>query len=183
MKPADQGEHETTRPEPVRLRDGTRIVIRRMRNDDVARLERLAGRLSPEALRLRFFTARKSFTQAQLHQLVKVDFERSAAFAATCPDDDEIRGVGRMRADSLSNAEVAFIVEDEYQGHGIGTELLHHLVAFAREKGFQSFTATVLAENRDMFDVFEGSGYPMASAWTGSTVLVTLDIASGKEGS
>jgi GNAT superfamily N-acetyltransferase len=155
------------------------MVIRRMRADDVARLGRLAKRLSPETLRLRFFTARKRFSQAQLRELVKVDFERTAAYAAVCPDDDEIRAVGRLARDSPTNAEVAFIVEDAYQGHGIGTELLHHLVVFGRDTGLESLTANVLAENRDMFRVFEESGYPMTSAWTGPTVLVTLDIRPG----
>ncbi|MGH2608143.1 MAG: GNAT family N-acetyltransferase [Tepidiformaceae bacterium] len=176
-----RSQHETAGPEPVVLRDGTRMLIRRLQPDDDVRLGRLAGRLSPEALRLRFFTARKRFTQAQLRQLVALDFERNAAFAAVCPDDDEIRAVGRMAGGAAGTAEVAFIVEDVYQGQGIATELLQHLVAFARTKGYEEFTAIVLAENRDMFDVFSASRYPMVTAWSGPTVRVSLDIRRGAE--
>jgi acetyltransferase len=173
---AEERGHDTTGAEPLALRDGTRMLIRRIQADDAPRLGRLAERLSPEALRLRFFTARKRFTPAQLEQLATVDFERNAAFVAVCPDDDEIRAVGRMVGLAGRSAEIAFVVEDAFQEQGIATELLHHLAAFARSKGLEEFVAVVLAENQDMLDVFSHSGYPMHTAWRGPTVRVSLDI-------
>lgn len=157
------------------------MVIRRIRPDDDVRLSRFVDRLSPEALRLRFFTARRRFTDAQLRQLATLDFEREAAFVAVCPDDDEIRAVGRMVGGQERSAEVAFVVEDAFQGQGIATELLHHLAAFARAKGYEAFTAIVLAENQEIFEVFSGSGYAMETAWSGSTVSVRLEIRPGTE--
>jgi GNAT superfamily N-acetyltransferase len=71
---------------------------------------------------------------------------------------------------------VAFIVEDAYQGHGIATELLHHLVAFGRERGYVQFIALMLGENQVMRAVFEHAGYPLRSTWEAGIVRVTMDI-------
>ncbi|HEX6029845.1 MAG TPA: GNAT family protein [Tepidiformaceae bacterium] len=168
--------HHTDVAERVVLRDGTVMLIRRMCDEDRPRLERLADRCSPETLRLRFFTPTRHPTAEQLARLVDLDFIRNAAYVATLEGDEEIRAIGRLGAESHTVGEVAFIVEDAYQGHGIATELLHHLVAFGRERGYVQFVALMLAENRAMHEVFEHAGYPIRTTWDAGLVRVTVDI-------
>jgi RimJ/RimL family protein N-acetyltransferase len=76
-----------------------------------------------------------------------------------------------------SHAEVAFIVEEDYQGFGIATRILGHLTALAREKGISAFEADVLSENRGMLTVFAKSGVPMKRAHDGDIVHVTMSLA------
>ena len=57
--------------------------------------------------------------------------------------------------------DVAFVVEEQYQGIGIATYLYEMLVTLARERGLQGFTADVLASNKAMMKVFEKGRYPV----------------------
>lgn len=170
------GLHETTGPEPFRLRDGRELSIRRIRPDDAPRLGDFASRLSPNALRLRFFTPIHSLDPKFLERLANVDFCERAAFVATFPGEDEIVAVGRYADDGDGVAEVAFTVLDELQGNGIASELLSHLAQLARANGYEEFTATLLAENVDMMDVFRHSGFPLKAVVHGGVEAVRMRI-------
>jgi RimJ/RimL family protein N-acetyltransferase len=72
-------------------------------------------------------------------------------------------------------------VEEDYQGRGIATRLLQHLVRIAREKGISRFEADVLAENAPMPKVFRYSGLPMAQSEEEGIVRVTLFLSDGAQ--
>jgi len=71
-------------------------------------------------------------------------------------------------------AEVAFAIIDAYQGLGIGSALMRHLVTLGREAGVRELIAEVLAENVPMLKVFERSGLPMSTRREGPVVHVSL---------
>jgi RimJ/RimL family protein N-acetyltransferase len=124
-----------------------RITIRPIRPDDVDRLRRLFFRLSPETILLRFFQPVREPSERMLHHFAEVDHDAREAIVAV--DDDEIVAVARYdRADDGAHAEVAILVEDAWQGHGLGKKLLRRLTRDAAEHGVTSLTATVLGENR-----------------------------------
>ncbi len=58
-------------------------------------------------------------------------------------------------------ADVAFVVDEEYQGLGIASYIYRKLIRLAKEKGLQGFTADVLASNKGMMKVFEKGGLPI----------------------
>ena len=74
------------------------------------------------------------------------------------------------------DAEVAFVVEDAHQGRGIGSVLLEHLAAAARERGIKRFVAEVLAENSRMVRVFRDAGYEAERAYEDGVVHLTFPI-------
>lgn len=120
-----------------------------MHADDLDRLRRLFFRLSPETVHLRFFSAVTVPSEKMLHRLAEVDHDRRQAIVAVV--DDEIVAVVRYDwAEGTSHAEVAIVVEDAWQGHGLGKLLLRRLAVDALEHGVESLTATVLGENRRM---------------------------------
>jgi RimJ/RimL family protein N-acetyltransferase len=166
--------HTTDRNEPFRSLRGHSLVIRPLTPDDREALADFVRALSPRSRRLRFFTPLKNLDPARLEHLIDLDFHERAAFAATLDNAPGIQAVGRYERTSPHSAEVAFAVADELQGEGIGTELLHHLVAHARQNGIDTFTAYVLLENQQMFDVFRHCGYPMSSECDAGVSLVTL---------
>lgn len=123
------------------------VATRVIRPDDAARLERLFYRLSPESVYRRFFTLYTSPPPGVLCKLVDVDHEtRDAAVAVV---DDEVVGVGRYAADPREPgaAEVAVVVDDAWQGHGLGSRLLALAAGLARLHGYTTLTAVVLADN------------------------------------
>ena len=71
-------------------------------------------------------------------------------------------------------AEVAFSVVDDYQGHGLGAVLMHHIIAIAREAGIREFVAEVLSDNAAMLAVFEHSGLITTARREGATVHVAM---------
>ena len=127
--------------------DGRTLTIRPIRDDDVDRLRRLFFRLSPETVFLRFFQPVKAPSEKLLHHLAEVDHVRRQAIVAEL--EDEIVAVVRYDcAPDQAIAEVAVVVEDAWQGHGLGKRLLRRLASDAREHGVVELTATVLGENR-----------------------------------
>jgi GNAT superfamily N-acetyltransferase len=152
-----------------------------MRPDDAGRIAEFVARLSPEARRLRFFTPVRRLEARFIEHLVNMDFVTRAAFVVTFPGSDDILAVGRYEAESEDSAEVAFVVQDELQGQGVATELLHHLAVLARANGLSRFTALMLAENTDMLHVFQHSGYPITVKFEGGVELAEMEIGERRE--
>jgi RimJ/RimL family protein N-acetyltransferase len=167
------------------LKNGTRVTLRAIRPDDRQRIQDAFGKLAPETVYLRFFAHRKALSEAELQRATDVDFEREVALVVTTgagPGEHVIAAARYVRADDagLPNAaEVAFTVEEDYQGAGVGSRLLKHLAAIARERGITRFEAEVLGENRAMLAVFERSGLPMKQRREGGVVHVALALGGG----
>jgi GNAT superfamily N-acetyltransferase len=129
------------------------VTLRALREDDAEALRRLFFRLSPSSVYYRFFQSVRAPSDAALHHLASVDHLRREAIAAVA--SGEIVGVARYErmADDPSRAEVAIVVEDGWQGRGLGKLLLSTLAVKARQAGVTTFTATVLGDNRRMLSL------------------------------
>jgi RimJ/RimL family protein N-acetyltransferase len=164
------------------LRDGGRIRIRTIRPDDKARLLDGFRHLSRQSIYLRCMRSRRTLTEAELKYLTEVDFVRHVALVVTLPDEPEepIIGVAQFirldDAGAADGADAAFMVADEHQNRGIGTLLLRHLAAIARDLGVSRLEGDVLPENRPMLAVFAHGGFPMAKVACGGVLHVSLQI-------
>ncbi len=140
----------------VTLKDGTRVRIRPVLPEDESRLVTLYGRLSPHAAYQRFFTVMKRLPPDWAHSFANVDYRRRMALVAERDLDwrPELIGVARFEpSDEADTAEVAMVVQDHWQGKGLGTILLGDILRAAEANGFHRFRAYVLAENHRMLDV------------------------------
>ena len=92
---------------------------------------------------------------------MNIDFVKHVALIAVVAADggDRIVGGGRYIVGQPGEAELAFMVVDQYQGKGIGAALLRHLIVIARHGGLRELSADVLADNTSMLKVFERSGF------------------------
>jgi acetyltransferase len=132
---------------PVVLRDGTPLTLRDIRPEDESALTALYERLSPQTAYQRFFTVMRRLPPNWGHILANVDYDRRMAIVALGPDGTLI-GVARYIYDDPSHeAEIAIVIEDPWQGRGLGKLLLDELVAYAEAKGIRRFRAYVLADN------------------------------------
>jgi acetyltransferase len=135
----------------VRLKDGTRVVIRTIRPTDRQLLEHSRGQFSDESMRRRFLGPKPRLTTTELRYLTEVDgVDHYAVVAVALEDLETIVGVGRFvrLADEPSSAEAAIIVGDEYQGKGLGKRLAHELADAARDRGIRRFRASMLSDNK-----------------------------------
>lgn len=159
--PRDDAPPEQRRTEH-RLRDGTSIAVRAIDIGDRDALDAFHERCSDRTHYLRFFSSQRHLQPKMLERFVSVDHDRRDALVAE--RDGAIIGVARydLRTDGR-RAEVAFVVEDRYQGKGIATILLHALAVLASSRGIAGFTAITLAENIEMQQVFRHSGYVVSA--------------------
>ena len=131
------------------LRDGSRVLIRPVQSADAPLLADGFARLSASSRWMRFLTPKKELSPAELRFLTDLDHHDHEALGAL--DHRDGRGVGVARyvrqADDPWGADVAVTIVDEWQGRGLGTELLARLSDRAREENIRRFTALVAAEN------------------------------------
>jgi RimJ/RimL family protein N-acetyltransferase len=131
------------------LRDGSRVLIRPVQSADAPLLADGFARLSATSRWMRFLTPKKELSPAELRFLTDLDHHDHEALGAL--DHRDGRGVGVARyvrqADDPWGADIAVTIVDEWQGRGLGTELLARLSDRAREENIQRFTALVAAEN------------------------------------
>jgi GNAT superfamily N-acetyltransferase len=159
----------------VAVGDGLVVRLRPIRPADGGRLVEFHGKLSPRSVYRRYFFLHPNLSDAEVERLTHVDYVDRLALIAEA--EGEIVAVGRYdRSPGSDEAEVAFVVADEYQHHGIGTLLLERLAAAAWENGVTTFVAQTLRENRAMLDVFHGSGFPVTSTSEYDTVRVRFPI-------
>jgi RimJ/RimL family protein N-acetyltransferase len=129
------------------------LTIRAIRRDDASALQDFHHRLSPDAVRKRFFGAHPHLPDDEARRFTSPVQGQQAALVATC--NHQIVGVGRYNRLGTGDAgEVAFVVQDGYQGRGIGTELLTLIARIGWDDGIRHFVADTLAENLPMLDVF-----------------------------
>ncbi|HEY9414210.1 MAG TPA: GNAT family N-acetyltransferase, partial [Pseudonocardia sp.] len=155
--------------------DGGVVHLRPIRPDDAARLLDFHSRLSERTRFLRFFGAYPRIPAGDLRRFTVVDHRDQVAFIALL--GDEIVAVGRyVRGGGAPAAEVAFVVRDDHQGRGLGSILLEHLAATARENGIGRFEAEVLGENHTMLRVFRDAGYQIRREFDHGVVHLEFDV-------
>jgi RimJ/RimL family protein N-acetyltransferase len=144
-----------------RLRDGRTIEIRALRPDDQEDMLDAVDRTSVQSLQRRFFAPKRGFSDKELSYFMDVDFTNHVALVAQIDENGQpaIVGGGRYIVVKPGQAELAFVVVDAYQGRGIGTMLMRHLLAIARDAGLRELIAEVLPENAAMLKVFGGFGF------------------------
>jgi RimJ/RimL family protein N-acetyltransferase len=140
----------------VKLKDGSYVHLRPIRPEDAPRLQELYDRLSRDTAYHRFFTVMKRLPPDWAQVLATVDYRRRLALVVE-PDDAhgvEIIAVGRYEpTDEPDTVEVAFVVQDRWQGLGLGTTLVREVLDAAAARGLRRFRAYVLADNRRMLDL------------------------------
>ena len=140
------------RDDSARQIDGG-LRLRQIRADDEPRLMALHERLSEQTAYQRFFTVMKRLPLNWARYLANVDYQTRLALVIERHDvpEPELVAVGRYEPTSEAGvAEVAFVVQDGWQGKGLGRLLLHELLAAATARGIRRFRAYVLADNHRM---------------------------------
>jgi GNAT superfamily N-acetyltransferase len=164
--------------ESVRLDDGAVVDVVTMRPADAEKLVRFHHTLSPETEYLRFFGLHPELSGRELYRFTHVDhWDREAMIAIA---SDEIVAVARYdRSRAGTDAEVAFIVADRWQGRGLGTLLFTRLARRARAVGVERFTAETLIQNRPMLAVFHRVGLPLRERTERDVVHLEIELGTG----
>jgi acyl-CoA hydrolase/GNAT superfamily N-acetyltransferase len=162
------------------LGDGTQINFRHIHPTDLPRMKDLLYALSQQTVFYRFMAPLKKFSQKQIQDFVYVDHRSEVAIVATlpAPHGEDILAVGRYFLNPKTNrAEVAFVVRDDWQNHGIGTFLLNALTIIAKRQGIGGFTAEVLRQNKSMQTVLHKAQGKVTSKLEQDVYSFMIDFA------
>ena len=161
------------------LRDGSRIEVRALRPDDRDDMLAAVDRTSVQSRQRRFFAPKRSFSDKEISFFMNIDFADHVALVAQINEDGRpvVAGGGRYIVTQPGQAELAFVVIDAYQGKGIGTALMRHLLVIARDAGLKELTAEVLPENVAMLNIFSRFGFRSSAGGDPQVRHLTLKLS------
>lgn len=160
--PGKRGEYPEELETHRKIKGGLDIFLRPVKISDEPLVKDFFYALSDESLYRRFFSMLKSMPHERLQEFVVIDYTVDMVILAVLQEAEKetILGVGQYSIDEINHtAEVAFTVRDDYQGQGVGWELLTYLTLLAKKRGLLGFTAEVLQENQRMLRLFEKMGF------------------------
>jgi acetyltransferase len=175
------------RPYPRRLEDtvtdedGKSFMIRPILPEDEPEIQALIGRLSPGAIRLRFFAPLKMLSHMDAARLTQIDYDREMALVLTDPGPAgkmPIYAVVRLICDpNNERGEYAVVVQDNLTGHGLGTLLMKRIIEYAKARGIREIVGHVLSENQTMLKLCGQLGFSIERQEDDmSSVLVRLRL-------
>ena len=186
---AEQLPRPTIRPYPSqyvtewRLKDGTPVTIRPIRPEDEPLMVQFHTTLSERSVYLRYFCSLSLSTRVEHERLVRICFgsyDRGFALVAerknAATGQREILGVGRFSAISSTEAEVAVLVSDQWQGRGLGTELLASVARVARAEKFKKLCGEILRDNLPTQAIFKKVGFRLRAMDDPSSVSAQLEL-------
>lgn len=164
--------------QPIVLPDGLVIPVRPIEPSDAPALQRFHRRLSQESIYLRHFGSVPELSEAQARYFTHLDGVNRFALVALHPEQpSEIIAVVRYdREPGTATAEYAALVEDRWQGRGIGMGLTRRLIEAARQRGIERFYALVLPENVRMRALLEDLGLPERVRWADGVARIEVEL-------
>jgi acetyltransferase len=178
------------RPYPTRyvspwtMKDGNEVTIRPIRPEDEPALVRFHETLSERTVYLRYFHLMNLEQRIQHERLTRIcfiDYDREMALVAERRNpetgESEILGVGRaMKIHGTTEAEVAVVISDNWQGRGLGKELLARLLIVGADEKLTKLTADILPDNRGIMRICEKLGFTLKHSLDDEVVRAEFKI-------
>jgi acetyltransferase len=166
--------------EPIRLRDGTEVLLRAIHPDDDMALREMMARVTRDDLRLRFLRDVSSIDAVELARVAQVDYDREMTFVACRPTPEggeELLGIATAVRDAdPRSAEFSLLVRSDMGAIGLGRALLDKLVRYCRSEGMIELVGHVLAENGRMIAIAQRMGFVLAAGEERELVTVRLTL-------
>lgn len=164
------------------LPDGTRVMMRVLRPEDAALYPDFVTHVTPDDVRLRFFSAISELSDERIAELTHLDYDRAMAFIAIDEATAEMLGVVRLHLDAdRKGGEYAVIVRSALKGHGLGWLLMQRVIEYARMIGLKRVHGQVLAENTTMLRMCAHLGFHINDDPNAKDIkVVTLDLGEAQ---
>jgi len=161
------------------LKDGTQIFFRPVKPTDEPALSEMLYSLSSKSVQTRFFTHTMTFPHKDVQKLANIDYRNDLAIVGVVPSPggEDVVAIAQYFLDPKTKAaEVAFVVQDEWQQRGMGRRLLEYLAQIATQRGVRRFYAKVLPINKPMLAIFQNSGYKVNLEFDGEVYNINFEL-------
>jgi RimJ/RimL family protein N-acetyltransferase len=163
------------------FKGGLTMRFRAIKPSDEEEMRRLFYRFSDQSLYYRYFSPIKTMPHEKMQEYVNIDYRTTLSIVGLAGEPGQDRIIAEARYVQLPGetlADVAFVVDEAYQGRGIATFLLQMLIDVAKKSGITGFSADVLATNRSMLNVFEKVSFPVQAVLDGGAYRLKIDFTS-----
>ena len=162
------------------LNDGSAMIFRPIKPDDVELFLAFLSRLGPDSQYVWLHHIPTQMTPEDAQRFCTIDYKNSFILVGEVlkQKTKQIVAVGRYyRLPRKNSAEVAIVIDDAYRRKGIGTRLIENLVNAAHDNDISTFEADVSSKNDDILALLKGYGYHVARQLEGNALHVAFPIA------
>lgn len=159
------------------FKNGLKVRFRAVKPSDEETMRRLFYRISGRTIYRRFFYPIKTMPHNKMQKYVNIDYQNEMSIVGLIKENDQdiiIAEARYARDERTALGEVAFIVDERFQGLGIGRYIYNMLIRLAKERGLTGFTAEVLYENTEMMKVFEKGDLPVEARLQNGIYSLTI---------
>ncbi len=159
------------------------VKFRAIKPSDEDQMRRLFYRFSDKAIYYRYFSPIKTMPHEKMQAYVNVDYQSALSIVGLVgePGKQTIIAEARfVKHDINPFVDIAFVVDEDYQGYGIATYLYMMLARLAKEKGFQKLTADVLPSNMAMLTVLKKGKFPVQAKMENGIYELAVDLTHPK---
>ena len=163
------------------LKDGLEVKIRPIKPSDEDMMRRLFYNFSDESKYFRYFAPKPIMPHKEMQKYVSIDYREVLSVVAIAEKgrNERIIAEARYAYDKRTDAyEIAFIVDEDFQGHGIATFLCDYLIKIARDRGIARFVAFVLPRNEAMLKVFDKCIVKPVRSFEENTYVLRFDLSA-----
>jgi acyl-CoA hydrolase/ribosomal protein S18 acetylase RimI-like enzyme len=184
--PGKEGEYPEHLETYRRTKSGLKLFMRPVRFSDEDLIKDFFYSLSDQSLQRRFMSVRRDVPHKMRQKFVVIDYTKQMVILAcvTKNDIETIVGIGQyVKWEDKNFADIAFAVRDDYQGKGIGKELIAYITLLAKNEGLQGFTADVLGDNKPMLHLFDKMDYKVEKKIEEGVYeyIITFGASNGKK--
>lgn len=167
---------------PAVLNDGTIVQLRPVHPLDGENPDEIKKSFSDRALYDRFLGYIPKVSERLTERLTHIDYHKEMAILAELVDNEErqVIGIGRIAREEATEAEIAVIISDTWQGKGLGTMLTDYMIEIAKKLEYQKITALVFNHNKHMLEILSARGFSLSKE-DASTTRADLPIDLNKE--
>jgi len=165
------------------FKDKLNVRFRAIKPSDEDQMRRLFYRFSDKAIYYRYFSPIKTMPHEKTQEYVNVDYRDVLSIVGLAGEPGQQTIIAEARFAKHQNkpfVDIAFVVDETYQGCGIATYLYQMLARLAKERDAQGMTADILASNRAMLKVFEKGDFPVQARVEQGIYELTIDLAGPK---
>lgn len=177
--PGKSGEYQEYLEKYRTTKTGFKLFLRPLKINDEPLLKDFFYSMSDQSMYRRFISVKRCMPHVRLQEFTIVDYDKEMVILAVIEKEGKevIIGMGQYYIDSSEHiADLAFMVRDDYQNDGIGSELFAYLTLLARKQGIHSFTAEVLMENTPMLRLIEKSGLEMQRSFAEGLFEIKMSL-------